>query len=266
MTEHAMAFAPAREVSPYVAILGADFSYDWVLEHGDGTPEPLGQVVAARVQLERRGDPAASLSYDLGENLEVLTPNVVRFTVDKLVREVWLEGTYDGALFLSWADGTDEVVVLFAVSAVPIGKARVGHDAGRSVLTRAVSATRIVRTAGGRLTSIVPQIQVSACEFMEDLEPGAVVGLLSVDPPGAELTYSLANDGDGLIEIEDGFKLILARQADASAEPSVDIVVEGAVDDGDTRLRAGFTLTVVNVVTDGELDFSEDGNALFTVI
>jgi hypothetical protein len=256
-----MAFAPAREVLPYMAILGADFSYDWVLEHGDGTPEPLGQVVAARVQLERRGDPAASLSFDLGENLEVLPPNLVRFSVDKAEREAWIEGTYDGALFLSWADGTDEVVVLFSVSVVPIGKARVGHDAGRSVLTRAISATRIVRTAGGRLTSIVPQIQLSASAFGEDLAPGSIVAVLSVDPPGAELTYSLVDDGDGLFQVEDGFKLVLARQASADADPTVDIVVEGAVGDGDTRLRAGFTLTVIDVFSGDQLDFSDPDNS-----
>lgn len=256
-----MAFAPAREVLPYAAILGADFSYDWLLEHDDGTSEPLGQVIAARVQLDRRGLLAASMSFDLGPNLEILAPNVVRFTVDKLERAAWGEGTYDGALFLSWPDGTDEVVALFTVAVVPIGKAPSGQDGGRSVLRRVVNATRIIRTAGGRLSSIVPQIQLSASEFLEDLEPGAVVGMLSVDPPGAELTYSLADDGDGLFEIEDGFKLVLARQASADADPTVDIVVEGAVGDGDTRLRAGFTLTVIDVFSGDQLDFSDPDNS-----
>jgi hypothetical protein len=256
-----MAFAPAREVLPYPAILGADFSYDWVLEHGDETPEPLGQVVAARVQLELRGPPAASIVYDLGPNLEILAPNVVRFTVDKLERAAWIEGTYDGALFLSWPDGTDEVVALFTVLVVPIGKAPVVRDGGRSILRRAISASRIIRTAGGRLTSIVPQIQLSASAFLEDLEVGALVAMLSVDPPGAELTYSLADDGDGLVVIEDGFKLVLARQASADADPTVDIVVEGAVADGDTRLRAGFTLTVIDVFSGDQLDFSDPDNS-----
>lgn len=262
-----MAFAPGREALPYGAALGADFSHDWVFEYADSSPEPLIQVVAASVVLTREGSPAIRHAFGLGAGLTFLPPNVIRMDVDKIPAGAWPAGMYRGGLMLSWADGIDEAVLEFAVKVDVLGSVFTGLITSPvTKIQRQLNTTRIIRTAGGSLSSIVPQIRLTPATFAEDAAIGSTVALVTLDPPGADVTFTLIDDGEGLLELVDGYALRLTRLANAAAQPIVALRIEGAVEGGDTRLRADLTLTVTAVAIDGQLDFSDPGNPFLVVI
>lgn len=260
-----MAFALARELLPYVAVIGADFAYDWVFEDADGEPEPLDQVTAAVVELT---GPSGSVTWSLGDGLEILTPNILRLSLDKADITAWSAGSYSGGLILTWADGTDEPVLQFRAERQVLARSLNGVMGGAqtrggvTTIQRAPNKTRLIRSAGGRLTSIVPQITLSADTWPDDTPVGTVVARVTLDPPGAVVTYQLVDDADGLLQLVDNRDLVLLRMPDAAEQPNYQITIRASVAGGDTGLVSDIDLTLT-VGPRGRLRFNDPENSLW---
>lgn len=258
-----MVFSLARETLPYAAIVGADFTYDWAFVGSDGVAERLAQVVGVSITLDRIGLPASALTFDLTSGVSIIAPNVVRLTVETPTLEAWPVGRYRGGLILHWADGLDEPVLRFEVARSEIGDAGPGLPAGGSrTLQRAPNLTRIIRTAAGRLSSIVPQITLTALAWPETTPVGNQVAVAVLNPAGAAVTYSLIDDADGAVALTAGGLLTVAANPDALVVPTLTIVIEAAVADGDTVLRSPITVTL-QTRPRGRLRFNNSENSLW---
>lgn len=255
-----MAFSLAREALPYAAVIGADFAHDWVFIDGDGDPESLAQVTGASVALQGA---EVALTLTLGDGLEVISPNVLRMKLEAPSAEAWPAGVYYGGLIINWADGTDEAVLTFAVNRSAVGNARgAGISGGSTTLQRAQNVTRIIRTAAGRLSSIVPQITLTELSWPETTPIGEQVAIAMLDPVGAAVTYSLIDDAGGAVALTPDGLLTVAGNPDALASPTLTIVIEAAVADGDTALRAPFTVTL-QYRQRGRLRFNNPENSIW---
>jgi len=258
-----MAFSLAREALPYAAVLGADFSYDWPFVNAAGEPESLAQVIGVTITMERAGLPAKSLAFALGDGVEIIAPNVVRLTIETLDAEAWPIGRYGCGLILHWADGVDEAALTFSIVRSTIGNAGVGLvSGGAKSLQRAQNVTRIIRTAAGRLSSIVPQITLTELAWPETTPIGDQVAVAILNPAGAAVTFSLIDDADGAVAISSAGLLTVAGQPDALVSPTLDIVIEAAVADGDTVLRAPITVTL-QYGPRGRLRFNNPDNSIW---
>ncbi|WP_165184735.1 cadherin repeat domain-containing protein [Caulobacter soli] len=256
-----MGYSPGREGAPYLAIEGADFGHDWIFQHADGSPRSLAQVVAVDVRLEGpRANPVV-LEFALGDGLAILSGNVVRMAIDRVRAAAWPRGPYTGGMIVRWADGTDTAVVLFTLLADTISRAAATVPGASTSTVQCLSTqTRVVMEPAGVLSSIVPQIQISALEYPDNTPVGTVVAFVTVNPPGAEIIYSLADDAGGALTVIDSYKIAVAGQPDALVHPALTVTVEGAVTDGPTRLSTDFTFTL-QPSPRGRLRFNDPANS-----
>jgi len=267
-----MAFSLAREALPYAAIIGADFAYDWAFVDAAGEAESLAQVVGVSISLTRQGLPAGALAFDLTDSVEIVAPNVVRLKVEARSADpedlaadlaFWPAGRYRGGIILHWADGSDEAVMAFEVVRSEMAAAGVGLIAGGAkALQRAPNLTRIIRTAAGRLSSIVPQITLTELAWPETTAIGEQVAVAVLSPAGAAVTYSLVDDAGGAVALTSGGILTVAAQPDSLASSTLDIVIQAAVTDGDTVLRAPITVTL-QYRARGRIRFNNSDNSLW---